>query len=74
VLVSPSPSFPYTYSRPKILVVFGADWWLYSNWVVERTKTRPIANGDLTIPQAVGFLGLQLSAGLAVLAQLNWYR
>jgi 4-hydroxybenzoate polyprenyltransferase len=42
--------------------------------VVERTKTRPIANGDVTIPQAVRFLGLQLSAGLAVLTQLNWYR
>ena len=41
---------------------------------IERTKTRPIANGDVTIPQAVGFLGIQLSAGLAVLTQLNWYR
>ena len=33
-----------------------------------------MANGDVTVPQAVGFLGLQLSAGLAVLTQLNWYR
>lgn len=41
---------------------------------VERTKTRPMANGDVSIPQAVGFLGLQLSLGLAVLTQLNWYR
>jgi len=42
--------------------------------VVERTKTRPIASGAVTIPQAVGFLGLQLGAGLGVLTQSNWYR
>jgi len=53
---------------------FGADWWLDWIRVVERTKTRPIANGDVNIPQAVRFLGIQLSAGLAVLTQLNWYR
>jgi 4-hydroxybenzoate polyprenyltransferase len=41
---------------------------------VERTKERPLARGDITPGQAVGFLGLQLSAGLAVLTQLNWYR
>ena len=41
---------------------------------VERTKTRPLASGALTVPQAVGFLGLQLAGGLAVLTQLNWYR
>jgi len=40
---------------------------------VARTKDRPIAKGEVTLPQAVGFLGLQLSAGLAVLTQLNWY-
>ncbi|KAI0375788.1 4-hydroxybenzoate polyprenyl transferase [Pilatotrama ljubarskyi] len=40
---------------------------------VERTKTRPLAAGDITPAQAVGFLGLQLTAGLGVLTQLNWY-
>ncbi|KAI0736140.1 UbiA prenyltransferase family-domain-containing protein [Fomitopsis betulina] len=40
---------------------------------VERTKERPLARGDISTGQAVGFLGLQLSAGLAVLTQLNWY-
>ncbi|PCH41299.1 4-hydroxybenzoate polyprenyl transferase [Wolfiporia cocos MD-104 SS10] len=40
---------------------------------VARTKERPLARGDITPIQAVGFLGLQLSAGLAVLTQLNWY-
>ncbi|WVW79969.1 4-hydroxybenzoate polyprenyl transferase [Kwoniella bestiolae CBS 10118] len=40
---------------------------------VDRTKSRPIAAGDVTQFQALSFLGLQLSAGLAVLTQLNWY-
>ncbi|KAG9073447.1 Para-hydroxybenzoate--polyprenyltransferase, mitochondrial precursor (PHB:polyprenyltransferase) [Ceratobasidium sp. UAMH 11750] len=40
---------------------------------VDRTKTRPLARGDITRMHALGFLGLQLSAGLAVLTQLNWY-
>lgn len=38
---------------------------------VERTKTRPLANGDLSVSQALGFLGVQLSAGLVVLLSLN---
>ncbi|KAF7790879.1 hypothetical protein EIP86_001837 [Pleurotus ostreatoroseus] len=40
---------------------------------VDRTKDRPIARGDITRTQAFGFLGLQLTGGLAVLTQLNWY-
>ncbi|KAI0693812.1 4-hydroxybenzoate polyprenyl transferase [Cytidiella melzeri] len=40
---------------------------------VERTKDRPIARGDISRTEAFGFLGLQLSGGLAVLTQLNWY-
>ncbi|GMF39621.1 unnamed protein product [Phytophthora fragariaefolia] len=40
---------------------------------VERTNKRPLAAGKLTYPQAWGFLAGQLSAGLAVLLQLNWY-
>jgi 4-hydroxybenzoate polyprenyltransferase len=34
---------------------------------------RPLAAGDLTTFQALSFLGVQLSLGLAVLTQLNWY-
>jgi 4-hydroxybenzoate polyprenyltransferase len=41
---------------------------------VERTSSRPLASGALTVPQAIGFLGLQLAGGLAVLTQLNYYR
>ena len=40
---------------------------------VERTKLRPLAAGDVTKRQAVGFLALQLSAALGVLVQLNYY-
>ena len=38
---------------------------------VARTKTRPLASGALTPLQAVGWLGVQLTAGLGVLVQLN---
>ena len=63
--------------------IFTFEWLMLVSWCrgwawplgfVERTRTRPMANGEVTFPQAVGFLGLQLSAGLAVLTQLNWYR
>jgi 4-hydroxybenzoate polyprenyltransferase len=37
---------------------------------VERTKTRPLASGDLTMQQATGFLAAQLSVGLGVLLSL----
>ncbi|KAF9434933.1 Para-hydroxybenzoate--polyprenyltransferase, mitochondrial precursor (PHB:polyprenyltransferase) [Entomortierella beljakovae] len=40
---------------------------------VERTKVRPLASGAVSPIQAIGFLGLQLGAGLAVLTQLNLY-
>ncbi|TFK55826.1 4-hydroxybenzoate polyprenyl transferase, partial [Heliocybe sulcata] len=40
---------------------------------VARTKDRPLARGDISPAQAFGFLGFQLTAGLAVLTQLNWY-
>ncbi|CAK4642338.1 hypothetical protein LEN26_004972 [Aphanomyces euteiches] len=40
---------------------------------VERTNMRPLASGALTYLQAWRFLALQLSAGLAVLVQLNPY-
>ncbi len=37
---------------------------------VERTKTRPLASGVLTQGQALGWLAMQLSAGLSILLQL----
>ncbi|XP_045166286.1 4-hydroxybenzoate polyprenyltransferase, mitochondrial-like isoform X1 [Mercenaria mercenaria] len=40
---------------------------------VERTKTRPLASGELTPFQALVFLGGNLSVALAILLQLNWY-
>jgi len=40
---------------------------------VERTKTRPLASGELTQFQALQFLGLNLSVALAILLQLNWF-
>ncbi|ODN80924.1 4-hydroxybenzoate polyprenyl transferase, variant [Cryptococcus amylolentus CBS 6039] len=40
---------------------------------VERTKTRPLASGEVTQLGALTFLASQLSIGLAILTQLNWY-
>lgn len=40
---------------------------------VERTKLRPLASGAVTQIQALGWLGLQLTAGLGILLQLNHY-
>jgi 4-hydroxybenzoate polyprenyltransferase len=40
---------------------------------VERTKWRPIAAGNVSRLGALTFLGAQLSVGLAILTQLNWY-
>ena len=38
---------------------------------VARTKSRPLASGALTVPQAVAALAAQLALGLGVLCQLN---
>jgi 4-hydroxybenzoate polyprenyltransferase len=42
---------------------------------VHRTSRRPLAAGELSTKQAVGFLGIQLATGLAVLLSLpnTWY-
>jgi 4-hydroxybenzoate polyprenyltransferase len=42
---------------------------------VARTADRPLASGDVSVPQAVGFLAAQLTTGLAVLLSLphTWY-
>lgn len=37
---------------------------------VSRTRTRPLASGELTHGQALGFLAVQLTAGLGVLLSL----
>ncbi|KAI0033785.1 UbiA prenyltransferase family-domain-containing protein [Vararia minispora EC-137] len=61
------------------LVMRGAGCTINDMWdhkldkAVERTRTRPLAAGDLTPQQAFWSLVPQLSAGLAVLTQLNWY-
>ncbi|XP_023175755.2 4-hydroxybenzoate polyprenyltransferase, mitochondrial [Drosophila hydei] len=39
---------------------------------VERTRTRPLASGQITQFDAIVFLSAQLSLGLLVLVQLNW--
>jgi len=38
---------------------------------VERTRSRPIPSGQVTVPQAVGFMVVQALLGLIVLLQLN---
>jgi 4-hydroxybenzoate polyprenyltransferase len=40
---------------------------------VERTASRPLASGAISVPEALGFLGVQLSAGLGVLLALPPY-
>ncbi len=39
--------------------------------LVERTRSRPIPSGDVSVTAARGFLGLQALVGLAVLVQFN---
>jgi 4-hydroxybenzoate polyprenyltransferase len=40
---------------------------------VERTRTRPIPSGQVSVRQAIAFMLALLCAGLAILLQLNWY-
>ncbi|KAJ7179853.1 UbiA prenyltransferase family-domain-containing protein [Mycena crocata] len=74
---------PLTYTclfSTGALVMRGAGCTINDMWdkdldkAVARTKERPIARGDISPGQAWTFLGAQLSVGLAVLVQLNWYR
>lgn len=39
---------------------------------VERTSTRPLASGEVSLKQAIAFLGLLLAAGACILFSLNW--
>jgi len=40
---------------------------------VERTRTRPIPSGQVSVKQAIGFMLLLLCVGLAILLALNWF-
>jgi len=40
---------------------------------VERTRSRPIPSGQVTVRQAAAFLVVQALVGLAVLVQFNWF-
>jgi 4-hydroxybenzoate polyprenyltransferase len=40
---------------------------------VERTRTRPIPSGQVTVKEAIVFMLALLLAGLAILLALNWY-
>lgn len=61
------------------LVMRGAGCTINDMWdrnldkAVARTRDRPLSRGDVTLRQAVTFLGAQLTVGLGVLTQLNWY-
>ncbi|EGO27433.1 hypothetical protein SERLADRAFT_347123 [Serpula lacrymans var. lacrymans S7.9] len=61
------------------LVMRGAGCTINDMWdrnldkAVVRTRERPLARGDITHRQALGFLAGQLGVGLGVLLQLNWY-
>ncbi|KAI0306960.1 UbiA prenyltransferase family-domain-containing protein [Multifurca ochricompacta] len=80
--INAPPSIPLTFITlfgVGALIMRGAGCTINDLWdrnldnAVERTKTRPLARGDITPRQAIAFLTPQLSAGLAVLTQLNWY-
>ena len=40
---------------------------------VERTRDRPITSGQVSMFDALVFLGGQLGLGLLILLQLNWF-
>jgi 4-hydroxybenzoate polyprenyltransferase len=40
---------------------------------VERTRTRPIPSGQVSVRQAIAFMLALLAVGFAILLQLNWY-
>lgn len=79
-IAAPAGHFP----DPYLLILFsvgafvmrGAGCTINDMWDQEfdkrvaRTASRPLAKGDLTQGQALGFLALQLSAGLGVLVSL----
>eukprot|EP01040_Poterioochromonas_malhamensis_P000299 gene299-313_t len=80
-LATPAGSFPDILMMSKFLVgafiMRGAGCTINDLWdqdfdkKVERTKTRPLASGQITTNDALKFLFLQLSGGLAVLLTFN---
>jgi 4-hydroxybenzoate polyprenyltransferase len=84
VIVAPPTTLLEVLPDPKLLGLFtvgafvmrGAGCTINDMWdrdldnQVARTKTRPLAAGILTPTQAVGWLAVQLSAGLGVLVSL----
>ncbi|TKR68011.1 hypothetical protein L596_024064 [Steinernema carpocapsae] len=81
-LAAPAGAFPSLY----MLSLFGAGaffmrsagcvindlWDKDFDKKVERTRSRPLASGELNTRQAVGLLGGLLSVSLGILLQLNW--
>jgi len=49
-------------------------WDMRIDRLVERTRSRPLASGAVSVPEAVALLGAHLAVGLGVLTQLNMYR
>ncbi|XP_060527434.1 4-hydroxybenzoate polyprenyltransferase, mitochondrial [Cylas formicarius] len=82
-----SAAIPGCFPDPYMLVLFGtgalimrgAGCTINDMWdrdidsKVQRTRDRPLVNNDVTLKQSFIFLGGQLSLGLGVLLQLNWY-
>lgn len=78
---------PGCFPDPYLLALFGAgsvvmrgagctinDMWDKDiDSKVARTMDRPLVSGTINMRQAVTFLAGQLSIGLAILLQLNWY-
>lgn len=74
----PSPEILFLFGAGA-LVMRGAGCTINDMWdrnidnKVERTKGRPITSGQVSMFDALVFLGGQLGVGLLILLQLNWY-
>ena len=60
-------------SKFKDNTIFTISIHLFLALKVARTKNRPLVTGEVSQFQALTFLGGQLSIGLTILLQLNWY-
>jgi 4-hydroxybenzoate polyprenyltransferase len=77
LLLNPSPSLLLVFLIGSIILRSAGctinDIWDYRvDRLVERTRLRPIACGDVSVKNAVRFLGIQLGLGLGVLMCLDW--
>ncbi|XP_067134341.1 4-hydroxybenzoate polyprenyltransferase, mitochondrial [Centruroides vittatus] len=80
-------SSPEQFPDPRLLLLFGVGallvrgagctindmWDRKYDAKVERTQQRPLACGEISMFNALVFLGAELSLGLLILLQLNWY-